>query len=64
MASIENVAGEVIAHGFGSEAEACRWYQDSGRSGDRLHETGELMSTLMHEILGVGVTFDGSGQVV
>jgi hypothetical protein len=53
-----NGAGETIADGFKSEAEACRWFLDSGRKGDQLFETGELMSAVTEQVLGITVRFD------
>jgi hypothetical protein len=41
--NINNDAGETVATGLQSEAEAVRWWKRLGRSGDYLADTDELM---------------------
>lgn len=43
MVSLCNQDGIVIME-FRSDAEAVRWWRERGRSGDRIKETGELLS--------------------
>ena len=43
---IRNSAGETVAHAS-SDAEACRWWAESGRRGDYIAETGELVSRVL-----------------
>jgi hypothetical protein len=62
-AQVCNVAGEVVFTGR-SDAEAARWYLESGREGDYLADTGELMSKVAKDVLDVEVRFDLNGCVV
>lgn len=59
--NIVNVAGEVVATA-GSDTEAVRWWLENGRTGDRLADTGELVSSVA-ELLEIGFRFDGDGCV-
>lgn len=43
MSEIRNNAGETVFTGS-SDAECVRWWNENGRSGDYLQDTGELMS--------------------
>lgn len=61
--SVINAAGEVVSEELQSDAEACRWFLDQGRSGDYL-STGELMSEVVNDVLGISVRFDSSECVV
>jgi hypothetical protein len=61
---VANEAGEVVERAR-SDMEAARWFLRSGRRGDYLAETGELMSSVV-EVLWPHVTvrFDRNGCVV
>lgn len=60
--TVANVAGDVVCEAT-SDAEACRWYVTSGRRGDYLVETGELLSDVTSDVLGIDVTFDSNDCV-
>jgi hypothetical protein len=47
--AISNHAGEIVFFGS-SDAECVRWYEENGRSGDYLVDTGELMSKVAGEV--------------
>ena len=59
---VANDAGERI-ESFRSDAEACRWFLDSGRRGDHLVETGEDLADLTYDVLGIHVSFTQAGCV-
>lgn len=61
MVEIKNEAGETITEAS-SDAEAARWWLDSGRRGDYLADTGELMSVIA-DSLGFDFGFDRNGCV-
>ena len=63
MTGVENIAGEQV-HTCSSDAEACRWYLESGRVGDVLADTGEDMAKVTWDVLGINVRYDRNGCVV
>ncbi len=49
MTTIRNAAGEPVFTAL-SDAEAVRWWNDEGRPGDYLEDTGELLAVVARQL--------------
>jgi len=56
--------GVMIAQGFVSDAEACRWHLDVGQKGDRLGWPGEDMAKVVKDVLDITVEYDAEGAAI